>query len=318
MKLRFLLATFFIGPIAPWIGLAQDAAPPPAAATAASPSPAAELQALVGQIQTKLKAGEDTAAALAPEIAAFDALLAKYQGQKTDETAQILLMKATLFLQVFEDNATGRTLLEQIKTDFPGTRPALMVDRILAQLAATEKAEQAKAALVGQPAPDLTFKWASRDGLATLSGLKGKVVILDFWATWCGPCVSSFPQVRELTKHYEGLDVEVIGVTSLQGRVLGLEAQPINTEGAPDREMELMKDYIKAKDITWTIAFSEQEVFNPDYGITGIPYMAIIAPDGTVRHTGLHPAMPSPEKYEMIDAILKEFDMKLPANATKS
>ena len=110
----------------------------------------------------------------------------------------------------------------------------------------------------------------------------------------------------------------MIGVTSIQGRVHGLEAQPINTEGSPDIEMALMKDYIKAKDINWTIAFSEQEVFNPDYGITGIPYMAIIAPDGTVRHTGLHPAMPSEEKYQMIDAILKEFSLKLPVSDAKS
>ena len=44
----------------------------------------------------------------------------------------------------------------------------------------------------------------------------------------------------------------------------------------------------------------------------GIPYMAIIAPDGTVRHTGLHPAMPLAEKTVKIDAILKEFNLKLP------
>jgi hypothetical protein len=62
-----------------------------------------------------------------------------------------------------------------------------------------------------------------------------------------------------------------------------------------------MSDYIKAKEITWTIGFSDEEVFNPDYGITGIPHMAIIAPDGTLRHTGLHPAMPHAEKVEKID-----------------
>jgi hypothetical protein len=73
-----------------------------------------------------------------------------------------------------------------------------------------------------------------------------------------------------------------------------------------------MNDFMKAKDMTWTVAFSEEEVFNPDYGIMGIPYMAIVAPDGTVRHTGLHPAMPLAEKTVKIDALLKEFGLKVP------
>ena len=106
----------------------------------------------------------------------------------------------------------------------------------------------------------------------------------------------------------------VLGVTSIQGSVSGLQPQRIDTKGDPQKEMALMSDYIKAKEITWTIGFSDEEVFNPDYGITGIPHMAIIAPDGTLRHTGLHPAMPHAEKVEKIDALLKEF--KLPTLAT--
>jgi thiol-disulfide isomerase/thioredoxin len=148
--------------------------------------------------------------------------------------------------------------------------------------------------------------------LKTLSALKGKVVVLDFWATWCGPCIGSFPQVRELVEHYKGADVEVVGVTSIQGRVVNLQTQPIDTKDDPAKEMALMNDFMKAKDMTWTVAFSEEEVFNPDYGIMGIPYMAIVAPDGTVRHTGLHPAMPLAEKTVKIDALLKEFGLKVP------
>jgi hypothetical protein len=65
--------------------------------------------------------------------------------------------------------------------------------------------------------------------------------------------------------------------------------------------------------MNWTVAFSKEEVFNPDYGISGIPYVAIIAPDGTVRHAGLHPAGPLAEKVAKIDAILKEFGRSVPA-----
>jgi thiol-disulfide isomerase/thioredoxin len=314
MKLRLLLAIFLLGAIVPRIALAQDPTPPTSSAANSAPAPSieSELRALVAQIQTKLKAGQATPAALTSELAAFDALLAKHRDQKADEVAQILLMKATLYLQVFDDAETGKQLLQQLKTDFPDTKPAAVVDRVLAQLDATARSKAAQAALVGQPAPELHFNWATRNDLKNLAALKGKVVVLDFWATWCGPCIASFPQMRELTAHYKGAPVEIVGVTSLQGRVHGLEAQPIDTRNDPSREHALMSDFIKAKDVTWTVAFSEEEVFNPDYGVTGIPHMAIIAPDGTVRHTGLHPAMPSEEKYRLIDAILEEF--KLPTN----
>ncbi len=277
-------------------------------------SPADALQTLVAQIRTKLRAGPPTAASLAPELAAFDALLAKYRGQKSEDVARILLMKAALHGEVLDDLATMKTLFEQLKTDFPGTDAAAIAEQTLQALESREKAQAASAALVGKAAPPLNFQWSTRDGLKTLADLKGKVVVLDFWATWCGPCISSFPQVRELTAHYQGLDVVVLGVTSIQGSISGLQPQRIDTKGDPQKEFSLMADFIKAKDVTWTVVFSKEEVFNPDYGITGIPHMAIVAPDGTLRHTGLHPTMPHAEKTEMIDALLKEF--KLPTAAT--
>jgi thiol-disulfide isomerase/thioredoxin len=314
MNRRTLFLVVLLGVLPSLFARSQDdAAPVPGSVTAAAPE--ADLHALVAQVQAKLKVGQETAAALAPEIAAFDTLLAKYHDQKSDAVAQILLMKASLFLEVLEDEATGRTLLAQVKADFPGTKAAKEVDSILARLERATKARELQATLVGKAAPEIHLTWSSREGLKSLADLKGKVVVIDFWATWCGPCVRSFPQVRELVEHYKGFDVEVIGVTSLQGRVHGLEAKPIDTRGDPAREKALMRDYIKAKDMTWTIAFSEENVFNPDYGVMGIPYMAIIAPDGTVRHTGLHPAMPSAEKYTKVDAILKEFGREVPASA---
>jgi len=275
---------------------------------------ATELNALVAKITEQLQAGKRTPAELGPELTAFDDLLAKHRTTKSDDVARILYMKATLYGQVFQDLATAKELFARVESEFPGTERARYATETLAKLNRMLQAREAQAGLVGQPAPELNFSWSSRKGLKTLSSLKGKVVVLDFWATWCGPCIASFPQVRELTAHYAKADVEVIGVTSLQGQVVGPNSDRIDTQGNPTKEYALMSDYIKAKDVTWTIAFSDEPVFNPAYGITGIPHMAIVAPDGTVRHTGLHPAMPHEEKVRMIDALLQEFGKPLAAS----
>ena len=281
---------------------------------ASKPSPpSVDLKELVTRVQAQLEQGKRTEAELADDIKGFDALLEKYHDQKSDDVAQILFMKAMLYFEVMEDEARSSEMLTKLVADFPETETAKRVPEILDGIKERASARKLQAELVGKPAPALDFAWSSRTGLASLADVRGKLVVLDFWATWCGPCVASFPNIREIVERYAGYDVEIIGVTSLQGYIMGLSPPRIDCEKDPEKEMRLMKDFMKAKSVTWTVAFSKQEVFNPEYGIQGIPFMAIIAPDGTVRHVGLHPAMPLEEKTTKIDAILKEFGLKTPS-----
>jgi len=307
MKLRPLFAALLLSLSILSSARAQDAAP------AADPV-ATDLKALTNQIIQKARAGQRSAEALAPELAQFDTLREKYTANK-DAASTIAIMKALAYVQVLNDNTKGRELLLGVKQDYPGTEAAQAVDQMVARLDEAAKKEAAKAALVGHVAPDLHFTWSSKEGLKTLSALKGRVVVLDFWATWCGPCIRSFPQIREHVARFKGLPVTFLGVTSIQGQVNGLEAKPIDTKGDPAKEISLMPDFMKAKEMTWDVAISTEEVFNPAYGIEGIPFVAIIAPDGTVRHAGLHPGDPASDIAGKVEAILKEFNLPLPAKS---
>lgn len=180
----------------------------------------------------------------------------------------------------------------------------------------------ARGTLLDRHTPELTVLWSSTPTtIATLDDLKGKVVVVDFWATWCGPCVASFPDVRKLAAHYEGYPVVVLGITSPQGyhisRPEGLrgKTERVDTKGDPQKEFALMPEFIRQMEMTWPVVFTEQDVFNPDYGVLGIPHVAILDPSGVVRHRGLHPSssvIPWQEKVGKINALLKEFNLPIP------
>jgi len=110
---------------------------------------ATELDALIGKIRTKLSAGQKTKDDLAPELKELDALLAKHKDEKTDDTAQILLMEATLFLQVLDNNDKGVGLIKQLQRDYPDTKPAQNADKMLASMKKQAEAKKIKAAGFG-------------------------------------------------------------------------------------------------------------------------------------------------------------------------
>ena len=173
--------------------------------------------------------------------------------------------------------------------------------------------------LLGAPAPAIQFTWNS-DGedWNCFRCLAGKVIVVDFWATWCGPCVGSFPDVKELVDYYDGYDVVFLGVTSPQGNVVFRDERGrVNTPEFEDECRELL-DYKNTMEMTWPIVMTKQEVFNPDFGVRGIPHVAIISPDGKVAHNGLHPGGDKAGKIDKINRLLAKANLKHPPSLADS
>jgi peroxiredoxin len=223
--------------------------------------PESQLTALVDKIREKLQAGERTEAALAAEIKEFDALLAEHAGEKTEAVAQILFMKATLYTEVFENPEEGIKLLEQLKRDFPDTERAKGVDGTVAMMR-----KQAQLA-VGKPFPDFQEKDLEGKPLS-IANYKGKVVLVDFWATWCGPCVAELPHVLEAYQKHHANGFEIVGISL-------------------DSEREKLTDFIKEKGMTWAQYFDGQGWQNKlaqEYGVNSIPSTYLL--DGTGKIIG--------------------------------
>jgi cytochrome c biogenesis protein CcmG/thiol:disulfide interchange protein DsbE len=114
----------------------------------------------------------------------------------------------------------------------------------------------------GAKAPEIELAdWMNSKAL-TLADCKGKIVVLDFWATWCGPCIASIPHNKELVEKYKD-DVVFIGVCHPRGA-------------------EKMKQTADAKGITYPIAVDTDGKAAKAYEVNGFPDYYIIDRDGKV------------------------------------
>ncbi|HLL76715.1 MAG TPA: TlpA disulfide reductase family protein [Pyrinomonadaceae bacterium] len=134
---------------------------------------------------------------------------------------------------------------------------------------------------LGERAPD--FKLADPSGkIHALSDYRGKLVVLDFWATWCGPCVRAMPALQALHAKYQGRGVEVLGVNSWE------ESNPAA--------------YFKEKGYTYKLLLRGEAVA-PAYRVGTLPTLYVIGFDGEVIYRGV---MPGDNAAAVIEQYLRE------------
>ncbi len=232
-----------------------------------TPVPSPAFQALVGKIKAKIAAGQTSEIDLKGELLEFDHLIAEQNGAKTEAVAQMVFMKAMLYVQVMGEADKGRQLIEQIKTGYPDTMVAKKADQILASLDRPAAAQKLQAALAGGlPFPDCAEKDLAGKPISG-GALTGKVVLVDFWATWCGPCRGELPNVIATYHKHHAEGFEIIGV-SLDSDREKLDAFLKQTEG-----------------MTWPQYFDGQGWGNKlavKYGVESIPFAVLIGPDGKI------------------------------------
>ncbi len=128
--------------------------------------------------------------------------------------------------------------------------------------------EKLKAEMINEPAPDFTLEDLNGNKVS-LSELKGKTVVLDFWATWCGPCISSFPGMKNAVEKYAGDEnVKFLFINSW--------------ERVEDRKTSA-HSFIEKNNYPFQVLMDFDDKVVGAYGVSGIPTKFIIDKNGNIR-----------------------------------
>ena len=145
----------------------------------------------------------------------------------------------------------------------------------------------ASSGMEGQPAPDFSLKSSTGENLR-LSEYRGDVVMINFWATWCGPCRQEMPLLDELYSRYQRVGFNLLGV---------------NIDDDSRRAMQMIEEL----GVNFPVLFDARKEVSKLYEVNAMPVTVIVDREGNVRyvHHGYKPGYE--EKYlDQIRSLLRE------------
>lgn len=195
------------------------------------------------------------------------------QGARNDIEAQ--LAAADAFIERFPDDNRGATLLTMVtRSVTDAERQAELHQRIIDAYPDSAHAKRARGQMrqaegVGKPF-ELSFENRMTGEQLSMENLRGKVVLIDFWATWCGPCIAELPHIKKLYDQYHESGFEIIGISL-------------------DQTPQTVVEYCNENDMPWPQYCEEGKVwdteFSMSWGINSIPTMFMIDKNGILRST---------------------------------
>ena len=120
---------------------------------------------------------------------------------------------------------------------------------------------------IGKPAQDFQVTDLKGEELS-LKDLRGRIVLLDFWATWCGPCIAEMPNVKKTYAKYKDQKFQIIGISL-------------------DRSAEPLEAYIKKEELGWLHYWDKSRLVSTMYKVRGIPSTFLIDGEGIIHKTNL-------------------------------
>ena len=133
--------------------------------------------------------------------------------------------------------------------------------------------------LLGQEGPEIFVKEWIKGGPASLAQFRGRVVLLEFWATWCQPCREMFPKLKKLHERERSKGLEVIALT-----------RHYMAYGGPAESMleerQLMLSMVTEHAVDFHVGIAEDERLQGVYGANGLPTLVLMDRHGIIRYAG--------------------------------